>query len=272
MLGMSGHGAPRGSLTSTPCLLIWPCVALSACNAAPVELTFQSGDTEDLKYTDRARDAAAPELPAAPPASVPPGELPFSPGPRCENFPNVCDDEERSKCTLVSEDPGYRSSCVPDRGTLDIGASCERRVRGDDDCAIGGFCSPVGQGFARVNRLVCQRLCSSSSQCQDGEACLKLLSDETVGVCVPTCTVFADEQCARDELRCATAPEAGGAYFGYCEIFGNLVEDEACTLSSQCGRGLSCELESRRCRYSCDQAHPCPDERRCVPLEVGVPG
>ena len=98
------------------------------------------------------------------------------------------------------------------------------------------------------------------------------MSDEIVGVCVPTCTLFADDLCGTEELRCATAAEAGGSYVGYCEIFGSLGDGGECTLSSQCARGLSCELLSQRCRYSCDREHPCPDELRCVPLQVGVEG
>lgn len=247
-------------------------LGVSACSAAPVELEFESGDTGDLKTGDGVRHpSATPEEdgPSQPSPSVEPG---FSPGPTCPAFPSACSDPDRPKCTVVSEDPGFRSSCVPQRGDVAIGESCERRVRGDDDCAPGGYCSPLGQSFERDNRLVCQQLCKSSDECADGEACLQLLSEEMMGVCVPRCALFEDEACGAEELRCAAAAQAGGGYFGYCEIFGSLGEGEACTLSSQCGRGLSCELASQKCRYSCDEAHACPGDLRCVPLQIGVPG
>lgn len=262
------------------------------CNQAPIELRFESNATGDQRYLDRVKEAGVSEEipePAVPSSIVvtdsavprptdtqamdagPFPSLEFSPGPACEDFPNECGDESRSKCTLVSEDPGYRSSCVPASGSLPIGASCNRRVRGDDDCEKGGFCSPTGQGFASENRLVCQRLCDSTDQCGEGERCVQLLSDEVVGLCVTECRVFQDEDCGARELRCVAAPEAGGGHFGYCEIFGNAGEGETCTLSSQCATGLSCEYASLECRQSCDVDHPCPDDRRCVTLELGEP-
>jgi hypothetical protein len=96
-----------------------------------------------------------------------------------------------------------------------------------------------------------------------------MLGEGPLGLCVQECPLFEDEACGADELRCVAAAEASGSYFAYCEIFGSLGEGEACTLSSQCQAGLSCELASQSCRHSCDEAHPCPDSLRCVPLELG---
>lgn len=250
---------------------------LAACNAAPVEFRFQSGSTGDRKERDRVIDAALPEPVASPDVHPSPSGTPdapvlgFAPGPECDDFPNDCQDPERPKCTVISNDPGYRSSCVVEQGTVAIGASCDRRVRGDDNCAPGGFCSAIGESFASENRLVCKRLCSASDQCGAGERCLQLLAQGALGLCVSECPLFQDSACGADELRCAAAVEASGSYFAYCEIFGGLGNGEACTLSSQCQAGLSCEFDSQTCRYSCDEAHPCPDELRCVPLELGNP-
>jgi hypothetical protein len=249
------------------------------CNAAPVDLQFVSGGTGDRLDGDRVIDAALPEAASQPEASppTPPPETPadpvqgFQPGPECDAFPSACADAERPKCTLISNDPGYRSSCVVERGMLAIGAACQRRVRGDDDCAPGGFCSAIGESFENDNRLVCKQLCSSSEQCGSSERCLQLLGDGPLGVCVEECPLFDDAACGSDELRCAAAAEAGGAFFAYCEIYGGLDDGAPCTLSSQCRSGLSCELDSQSCRYSCDDEHRCPDELRCVPLELGKP-
>lgn len=255
--------------------LTFPALLALGCNAAPVELRFESRGTGDRLEEDRVFDAAAPERAAVPESSgtAPPDVqepvIGFSPGPECESFPRDCADPERPKCTLVSNDPGYRSSCVVERGTRTIGEACERRVRGDDDCAPGGFCTAIGEGFENENRQLCKRLCRDSSHCEGGERCLQLLGEGPVGVCVAECTLFEDAACGAEELRCAAAAEASGSFFAYCEIFGGLGDGEPCTLSSQCRRGLSCELDSQSCRHSCDEAHPCPAGLRCLPLELG---
>lgn len=242
---------------------------LVACQAEPAEFRFVKVDTDDQRDSD-----------VLGPDRVPPDALDgtdggasssagFSPGPECPAFPSPCAAEGREKCTLVSNDPGYRSSCVPDQGELAIGESCQRNIRGDDNCASGGFCTPLGRGFDQDNRLICRRLCSDSEHCAVGQRCLQLLADVPLGVCVDTCTTFADE-CMGEGLRCAAASEANGDHFGYCEIFGSTDEGEECFVTSQCGDGMSCELASRSCRYSCDQDHPCPDELRCIPLALGA--
>jgi hypothetical protein len=254
-------------------LPLW--LLLTSCTAAPVELSFRSGGTGDRKDGDRVSDggvggASVPVTGPGPPVSDP-APLAFSPGPSCPRFPDVCDDVERPKCTVISDDPGYRSSCVPVAGNLGLGEPCERRVRGDDDCAPGGFCSPLGEGFQSDHRLVCQELCASDDDCPGSERCVALLSDERLGLCREPCPVFDDAACGSEELRCAAAAGTDGARFGYCEIFGQKGDGEPCTLTSQCERGSSCELDSQSCRRSCDDEHACPEELRCLPLELGDP-
>lgn len=243
---------------------------LGGCDGTPIELRFVRSDPEGLTELDRLSDGGIAGRPPASGGSRVDASRAgsFSPGPECEDFPNACTLEGRTKCTLVSNDPGYRSSCVPLLGDLAIGESCARRVRGDDDCAQGGFCTPISRGFELENRMVCRRLCSASDQCEVGQRCLQLLSSEPRGLCVDECTVFEDD-CGSDDLRCVAAAETSGSYFGYCEIFGGRGDGESCTLSSQCQDGFSCELASQTCRASCDAEHPCEQEdRRCIPLEL----
>lgn len=244
--------------------------AVVACEAAPIELRFNSEETRDRQDQDGFTETdGTDETSSSEPSTAPP--LPFSPGPACDSFPNDCALEDRPKCTLVSNNPGYRSSCVALKGELAEGESCERRVRGDDNCLPGGFCTPLGRGFELENRSICRRLCAATEQCEFGERCLQLLAAGPHGVCVQTCTVFADV-CGDDGLRCAAAMDVEGDYFGYCEIIGSLGDGEPCTLTSQCQDGMLCELEGQVCRPSCDADHPCPDALRCVPFRVGVPG
>src|SRR5690606_34613441 len=148
-----------------------------------------------------------------------------------------------------------------------IDESCTRRQRGDDDCAAGGFCTPLGLGSIEEGPMVCRPLCIESDECD--ERCLAL-ERGNFGLCVSECSIFADD-CDGDQIRCAAGADVSGAYFGYCARYGDGDDGEDCESDADCNAAAICQQSDGICRAMCDAEHPCDGELRCIPLGLGDP-
>jgi hypothetical protein len=196
--------------------------------------------------------------------------LAFVVGPPCPDLPLACD-ADLDKCTVVDgeQDNSLRTACVHERGDVALNADCSRRRRGDDDCAAGGFCTPLGIGSVEEGPMICRQLCLEAEGCDDQPRCLALERGE-FGLCVGECEIFADD-CPGENIRCAAGADTNGSYFGYCARFGDVADGQPCVSDADCNRGAVCQQSDGTCRAMCDADHPCDAELRCIPLGLGDP-
>jgi hypothetical protein len=220
----------------------------------PIEVHFEYFDPASRSDVDRVGDSSVD-------AEVEPAA--------CPQFPEACPGVT-SKCTLLflGLEEGYRSACLADDGDVATDGPCERSAPGHDDCAQGGFCSAVGLGLPDRGPFACRALCSSDAPCPEPQRCLRLPGGD-FGVCLESCAIFS--AACSGGARCAPGRDAAGRYFGYCATFGEGEEGSSCLDDTECGEGFACEQSNERCRALCDAEHPCPSDRRCVPLGLGDP-
>lgn len=237
---------------------------VSACET--VRWEFERSGLDGLSNVDGVSDGV--EAGALPGELVDAGALAFAPGPPCPELPLYCEGDAR-KCTLVDDElgEGLRTGCVTERAQLAIGVGCSRDQRGDDNCAAGGFCTPLGIGSIETGPMVCRELCLDSEQCD--ERCLALERGE-FGLCVGECSIFSDD-CAGEQIRCAAGADVSGSYFGYCARYGDGPDGDPCESDADCNQGAICQQSDGICRAMCDAEHPCDADLRCVPLGLGDP-
>ncbi len=265
-----------GTLPLTRCCVIGLPWVLGACE--PVELRFVEQRVDGFQHADQVqKDAASDQallLCQAPDGGA--AEKPVQTlqiGEMCTAFDEPCS-SGFDKCTLVDlENGALAPACVVHVGSRREGECCERIGHGQDNCDIGGWCSPVGIGTVERGPMSCRRLCGANDHCDAGERCLAPGRGQ-YGICVPVCEIFADG-CLVDTARCTAGRDPDGRYFGYCASFGDGQEGESCASDADCDSPLLCEVrqdgESGSCRWICDGSHPCPNDRRCVPLGLGDP-
>ncbi len=237
-----------------------------ACEA--VDLTFADSRIDGLRQQDEVQDLRLCEEPTGVAMSLDAATGPFQIGEACSD-PNACV-RPLNKCTLVDGvgADAYDTVCVAPTGSLRLGQCCERRGRGDDDCAPGGWCTPLGIGSVEEGPMACRQICRQDEDCAGTERCLAL-GDE-VGLCVAPCRIFGDE-CEVPQIRCAAGASVDGDYFGYCARYGRGLTDQPCGSDADCGEDYVCEQDSASCRQMCDDEHACPEEERCLPLGLGDP-
>lgn len=243
------------------------CFALSACDG--VVLEFSELGIGGIRQTDEVGEALCSEPETAPSPGPDASLVDLDSALECSDFPNDCLGEF-SKCTLVDDDSDqlYRSACVPERGQLQLGECCERTTRGDDGCAAGGWCTPLGIGRLPEGPMACRALCAENANCPEQQRCLAVTTGH--GVCVEPCQLFGTE-CIAPAVRCVPGADVEGSYFGYCARYGAGGDGEPCESDGDCGLTLVCEQSGRSCRHVCDGQHPCPEDQRCLPLGLGDP-
>jgi hypothetical protein len=173
-------------------------------------------------------------------------------------------------CTLVPIGGGAveTTACV-DRVSAPrgLGEGCARTAPGDDDCAAGLFCTPLGSETG----LVCRSLCRSELDCAAGEVCTSSGTAPQMGTCLAACDPFDGAACGAG-LGCQPTAILGAAVLGtVCTAAGAAALGEPCEASG-CLPGLFCartELLELRCATPCDAGHPCASGT-CIPLEDGV--
>jgi len=237
-------------------------LSLSLIGCQDITLEFDRASIGDLLNVDGTPDAAQLDGSLFPE---------FEPGGECADFPNPCD-ETLDKCTLVRVNPEQaelRSACVREQGSRGIQQTCERAEPGNDDCAAGGFCTPLGVGTLESGPYECVRLCVENEVCDADQRCFRVTEDPDRGVCVFECEIFGD-RCPAG-LRCAADADTSSAYFGHCVVFGAAQEGEACETHGDCGEQTICAQPDGVCRAQCDDEHACPEQRRCVRLGLGDP-
>jgi hypothetical protein len=174
-----------------------------------------------------------------------------------------------SGCTLVAIGGGApeTTACL-DRVDMPRaeGESCTRRSLGDDDCAEGLFCTPLGT----TGMPVCRALCRADRACDVGFVCASAQTAPRMGACVGACDPFAAAGCGPG-LSCgptvAIGPEPLRAA---CLVAGTAAEGEPCEATG-CAAGLFCarnDLLELLCAVPCDDAHPCATGS-CRPLVDG---
>lgn len=247
-------------------------VALTASHCRTVDIRFgrAQADAEAPNTVCRdsdCRDAATSSVPLADASGGLVASDAATTSSGCPAFPLGCT-APTAKCTLVAleQGAGYRSQCVRDDGDVAIGESCSLQAPAQDDCDISGFCSDLGIVASEQPERVCRSLCNSNGGCAADERCLNLAGGH-FGLCMSACDWFAGD--CPGGTRCVPGRDASGAYFGYCEGFGNQDEGQACSQHTDCSSAFVCELNSHTCRAGCDQAHVCPDGQSCKALEIG---
>ncbi len=242
-------------------------ITLGSCDA--VELRFADLGVDGLGQGDDVQPLRLCVEPQDPSSNPPPdgAAVPFEVGPACE--PAGACPAPFDKCTLVDaiQDVPYEPVCVVSAGRRDIGECCERSVPGNDDCAPGGWCTPLGIGSVEEGPMACRAICREESECGQGR-CLAV--GDGVGLCVSSCRIFGAD-CVAPGIRCVAGATVDGNYFGYCARFGSGVSDEPCGSDANCGVDFVCEQDSATCRQMCDDDHPCPGAERCLPLGLGDP-
>lgn len=184
---------------------------------------------------------------------------------------SASDCETPAACTLVAfgGGPPITTACVERTGTVGSGAACTRAGSGEDDCAAGLYCTPLGS----ASGTTCRALCRSTSDCGASEACIATGTVPAVGFCAPSCDLFAAGGCGAG-LSCqpiAAHPTAASSVLsGVCAAsgvgeLGALCELDGCVPGLFCARNPLLEL---RCATPCDAEHPCTTGT-CSPLADG---
>jgi hypothetical protein len=177
-----------------------------------------------------------------------------------------CPDPAAPKCTIVDTPAGYVASCVAETGAKAVGAACQRRDLGYDDCTNGALCSTVALAADAVSEMVCRKLCITPAECPAPDRCYRfsLGQPEVYGMCVPACQPL-DSDCGAGR-HCIFVLDAARDVFGMCDTHGTLAEGEPCSTPQDCDRGMAC-VTDRGCRVYCDAAHPCAAPgRTCTDL------
>jgi hypothetical protein len=180
----------------------------------------------------------------------------------CDVVAQNCPIGER--CTILDELPqGRKNQCLPQTGAATVGASCTRRVFGDDDCDRGALCGTFADGDR------CLALCDGDADCKGSDRCYSLGNgpDSRAGACLPTCTVFA-HGCATNR-QCGLYPDPDGTrLLPFCALaYGPFAKvGAACTFTFDCEEDAFCVGQPKPsvvhahtgiCRAMCDAAHVC---------------
>ncbi len=152
--------------------------------------------------------------------------------------------------------------------------SCTPSGDGSDDCAPGSICLEPSLGDGTY---VCLALCRVSGDCVENVNCgaRKLTAaGPTVLVCDPpyyqvgtagSCDPLANTGCDTARTCLLVAPDTGtDRSRTVCEFsYGDGRDGAACTASRDCMTRFTCV--DNVCRQVCDNGHPCPDGKDCMP-------
>ncbi len=183
---------------------------------------------------------------------------------------------EGKRCSVSGGGAGlFQTACLNVPATpAGVGETCSRPsgIPGEDNCAVGLFCTPWGKPAATPTAFWCRDLCVADADCGNDEACLAFLGAAPGhGVCIPTCDPFAENACPSGANciaeRATSEREAAFA----CSRVGNTAAGETCSVrSDDCVVGAMCARASsdgvERCGVICDSTHACGDGKTCEAL------
>jgi hypothetical protein len=176
------------------------------------------------------------------------------------------------KCAMVYRaDIGDSAICLPLTGTLQEGAACTRVASGNDgygrdNCDKGLYCLDE----VANKQPTCRRLCTADADCASPLRCYFQLfaTSQTVGVCVPTCTLFGSDCDVGFECHLTTGADRATDWHTYCGGVGVSPAGASC-YGGTCTPGYACAPQSPTsyvCTQLCDATHPCANGNRCKPL------
>lgn len=204
-----------------------------ACTGTGITCTMTAAPAPIANATDYCCDVLAQDCPS---------------GSRCQPMGSI------DKVPLVN-------ACVPDRGTVELGAACTRASTatadvGNDDCKKGLYCSNGGQP-ATTSR-VCRKLCKNNPDCtKAGQACFNLTGIDA-GFCMERCSIFNGTACGTGNT-CRVLPSVENDRFVFdqrCDFVGAVAAGAACQFHTDCAAGLACN-DANKCAPYCDSTHPC---------------
>lgn len=159
----------------------------------------------------------------------------------------------------------FTGQCVAP-GSKANGVACE-----GGDCGSGLTCAGIINNFGFAN-MACGPPCSSAHPCGTGFGCASLgLTGDALdyGTCQKPCTAVGAD-CATAGTWCA--PSNWTAGLGVCVTPGTVASGAACVVSTQCQKGLACDLSDGRCHPVCTTIGAACSGGTCTVLDGTIYG